>query len=185
MKLALIALLLVGCGARVSMGDNGSGENGLGGTPETDTGSAGGLAGSPTDSGTSTTDSRPYWLDVDVGERPPAMDVGAPITASDVLDVIVEEPMRRIRVESSCRVTDHTGLDAMAGATHCSQLFAVIGDTTIWGCGPNGGNGTVTVHLRDGRTFVRDLSADRCSVVIPSLPTHKHVYAAWYSAGGK
>jgi hypothetical protein len=99
---------------------------------------------------------------------------------------------RRIRVDSSCRVTDDHGLDAAGDAARCSELYAIAIDQTTaptYGCGancvPNTCTGTVRIHLNDGRDLVRDIAADRCSVAIPSVPTHKFVYGVWYSAGGE
>lgn len=174
----LVAVLILGCGGRV-FDENGSGNGQLSGSEseQTDTGST------PADTGaTSSRDSAPTT----VVDSAPAAPVIAP---SEIWYVEVDESAaavpRKITVNSKCIVTDHTGLNRMGDETRCKELFAAAVDPTTYGCGPGGAVGTVRMRLHDGREFVRDLSADRCSVVIPSVLAHKYTYAVWYSAGGK
>lgn len=165
----LLAVFFLGCGDRVSLGDHGTSSDPLS-TNESNQGSA----ESPFASG-----------DPDAGA---ATDAGS-IPVSDIAYIEVVEPSREIRVDASCRVTDGTGLDAMGHPDRCAELFVTSVDPTSYGCGPSCGpaaicTGTVRIHLNDGTDVVRDLAADRCSVAVPSVATHKFVYAVWYSAGG-
>ena len=93
-------------------------------------------------------------------------------------------PEHKFVVYSSCRFVGG-GIDKIGDLATCKQLFDYAVDPKNWGCGPMGGSGTLTLRLKDGRSFVRDLSADRCSVAISGLPAHKGMYAMWYSVGGK
>jgi hypothetical protein len=174
-KTLILVVVMLGCGGRVSLGDHGSGRDNLTGMQD-----PAGDAAAWTDGGAASAD--PSAAD---GES-----VVPVLQPGDIAFVEVDELFgtervhRSIRVDASCRVTDHTGLDTMGDMTRCNELFDVAVDPTTYGCGPQEGLGTVTLRMKDGRTFVRDLSADRCSVVIPGLPTHKHVYAVWGTGGG-
>jgi hypothetical protein len=176
----LLAVLALGCGGRV-LDESGAGNGELSGSgsEQSDAGST----PAPIDTGTtSAKDSAPVPV-VDSAPPPPV------IAPSEVWYIEVDESAaavpRKIRVNSKCIVTDNTGLNTMGDASRCAELFKIAVDPTRSDCGPGGAVGTVVIRLHDGRELVRDLSADRCSVVIPSIPTHKHVYAVWYSAGGK
>lgn len=177
----LLAVLALGCGGRV-LDESGAGNGELSGSgpAQSDAGSA---PTTPVDTGTtSAKDSAP----VTVVDSAPATPVIAP---SEIWYIEVDESAaavpRKIRVNSKCIVTDDTGLNTMGDGARCAELFKIAVEPIRLDCGPGGAVGSVVIRLHDGREFVRDLSADRCSVVIPSIPTHKYVYAVWYSAGGK
>ncbi len=164
----LLAVFFLACGDRASLGDHGAGSNPL-----------------------SVDESDKSAAEPDTADAGATTDAGT-IPVSDIDYIEVDESTaavpRVIRVDASCRVTDHTGLDAMGAPDRCEDLFLKSVDPTSYGCGyscvPNICTGTVRIHLNDGTDLVRDLAADRCSVAVPSVLTHKWVYAVWYSAGG-
>jgi len=176
MRSALVlALLLAGCGAQVSPDGSGSSNNQLGGVASEQDAS---------------TDSKPSASDAGAATEAIVEPTPSPVPTVRVDEIAYIEvddkaaPVR-IRLEANCRITDHKGLDSFALPKNCKETLDISVDTASYDCGHYGGSGTVTVKLKDGRAYVRDLSADRCSVVVPSLPTHKFMVAAWYSAGGR
>ncbi|OJY17214.1 MAG: hypothetical protein BGO98_13815 [Myxococcales bacterium 68-20] len=164
----LLAVFFLACGDRVSLGDHGTSSDPLSANESNEGSTEPGFASADPDAG------------ADAGSIP----------VGDIAYIEVDETdiSRTIRVDASCRVTDHTGLDAMGDPTRCADLFVTSVDPTSYGCGyscvPNTCTGTVRIHLNDGTDLVRDLGADRCSVAVPSVLTHKWLYAVWYSAGG-
>lgn len=171
-KTLFLAAVLVACGDRVSLGEHGSSKEQLAADPS---------------SGTEPPDEAPgqFGSATDAGPTGPS--------ASDIEYIEVDESVpgtpHKINVDASCRVTDHTGIDAIGDSDRCKELFDVAVDPTPHSCGSSCvpapcAPGTVRVHLKDGTDLVRDLAADRCSVELPSVPTHKYVYAVWYSVGG-
>ncbi|MDF2695855.1 MAG: hypothetical protein K0S65_4238 [Labilithrix sp.] len=166
---SLVALfLLVGCSGSGSVGDPTSSRSPL----ET----SGSKGGNPAASSENAAEEAQPGTSIDVND----------IEFIEVDELQAPVP-RMIRVEASCRLTDHTGLDAVVDAARCTELFEYAVDPTdpaTYGCGDSGGVGTVRVHLKDGSDLVRELAADRCSVTIPALPADKMVYAAWQSVGG-
>ncbi|MDF2692324.1 MAG: hypothetical protein K0S65_707 [Labilithrix sp.] len=165
----VLALCLMGCMGRASLGDQGTSSDPLSSAPVPDSGA------SPLD---------------DAGSPPSSTeDAGRPFLSTDVEYVEVDTAfgtfVSPMRIDASCRVTDAAGFDGPGDPARCGDLFAAAADPTSYGCGPicvpNTCTGTVRVHLRDGRDFVRDLHADRCSVAIPGLMTEKMAWAVWYS----
>jgi len=167
-----LAVFLIGCGGRVSLGEHGSGDNQL----------------SSADSGEAPTDGGASGL---VIPDAPVVDSGPAAVAIDrsEVDYIEDDESaaptaRKIRIYANCRVTDHTGLDAMADLARCKELFDVVLEPTTYWCGGADIVGTLRLHLKDGRDYVRDLNADVCVTKIPGTRAHKFTWAAWYSAGG-
>ncbi|AKU93805.1 hypothetical protein AKJ09_00469 [Labilithrix luteola] len=161
----VLALCLMGCTGRASLGDQGTSSDPLSAEP-----SDGGGVSEPDDAGT-------------------------PIASTDVEFIELVDPQapwQVVHIDANCHVTDGSGLDAQGDPSRCGELFAfaVEADPTKYGCGRGCFpvemcTGTVRMHLRDGRDFVRrDDDADRCLVALPGIPTEKAALGAWYSAGG-
>lgn len=132
---------------------------------------------------------------MDAGAPPDAATVtpppppSPPVLASDVASIEVDDrgTLWKFTITAACRVTDGKGLDKTGDTAKCAELFRAAVDTT-WpdsgGCGKSDGAGNVTLRLTDGRVFVRDLSADRCAVLLPSIMTEKLAYVVWRAVGG-
>ena len=172
----LLAVFFLGCGDRISLGEHDTDSDPLAVSDEQQGSAAQSAAPPPRD------------------ETPRPVVVNDPISWMDIDYIEVDESEaavpRKMRVDSECRVTDHNGLDAMGDATQCQELLETAVDVTgDYGCGyscepSTSCKGTVRIHLKDGRDLVRDIAAERCSVRLPSVPTHKFVYGVWFSAGG-
>src|SRR5262245_43695999 len=138
---SLVALVfLVGCGSAGSAGDPTSSTSKLA------------VAGSKGSDPTATSSSS--------SSESAAEDPGpiGSIEVGDIDFIEVDESAasvpRKIRVESSCRLTDHTGLDTVVDGATCSELFEMSIDSTdpaTYGCGPQESVGTLRIHLKDGR----------------------------------
>ena len=175
----LVAMLfLAGCGDRVSLGEHGTdrdqltvreSEQGDPSDGDTDTNGGGG-----TSHGRATDGETISWTDIEYIE----------------VDELGSARVRKIRVDADCHVTDDTGLDAVGDASKCTEVMKLSLDTSAdYGCGYSCApaascQGTVQIHLKDGRDLVRNIADDNCSVQLPSIATHKVVYWVWYSVGG-
>lgn len=192
MKLLAIAALVsigVGCGGRVSLGDNGSGIGGLSGMGDD--------AGSQTD--TATVEASIDAGSVDSGEAP-SIDAGA-VDASFPVPTLPDGPGPIVRVDelygggprSMVVLADCTLLvnDAVFGKgtdAACADLWKAALDgtsyTTTDPCSPGDSTFRVTLRTADGATYSKT-HVDYCHPGLPGVPTQKFVWAVWYSAGGK
>jgi hypothetical protein len=183
MKKLLLVAMVMGCGARVTPDGDGAGNNNLvGDRPDGEVVDS----GTPADTTPATSDAgTPAVEDTSISTTPST----PPVAPADIDAVEVNDLATRwnFRITAACRVTDAKGLDTTGDVKACKELFIAAVDPGIRPepCGPYGGKGTVTLRTRDGRVFVRDLSADRCSVLIPTLATEKYAYSVWAGAGGK
>lgn len=167
----VLALGLMGCMGRASLGDQGTSSDPLSTVPDS---SAGPSASVP----------------VDAAEPPSSSeDAGSPILSTDVeyveVDTAIAPFVSPLRIDDQCHMTDGSGHEMVGDPVRCGELFGVSVDPNPWFCGPycipDECSGTIRVHLHDGRDFVRDLGADRCSVAIPGVVTEKYAWAVWYS----